>query len=95
MGKVFVTDLIAANDLSFIVYKLCLCNIKHTAILDIVKIPMIIEHIILLIFLEVLLIVLLGFGEILMTFFVVLLKCSLGGPYFTLFIRSDFISDDG
>ena len=45
LGKVFVTDLIAANDLSFIVYKLCFRNIKHTAILDIVKIPMTIEHI--------------------------------------------------
>ena len=45
LGKVFVTDLIAANDLSFIVYKLCFRNIKHTAILNTVKIPMTIEHI--------------------------------------------------
>ena len=44
LGKVFGTDLIATNDLSFIVYKLCLWNIKHTAILNIVKIPMTIEH---------------------------------------------------
>ena len=40
------------------------------------------------IFLYILLLVLLGFGEFLISFFIVLLKCSLGGPYFTLFTRS-------
>ena len=55
---------------------------------------MTIEHIILHIFLYVLLLVLLGFGEFLISFFIVLLKRSLDGPYFTLFMRSYFISDD-
>ena len=46
---------------------------------------MTIAHIILHIFLYIVLLVLLGFGEFLIPFFMVLLKCSLGGPYFTLF----------
>ena len=36
-----------------------------------------------------------GFGEFLISFFIVLIKCSLSGPYFTLFVRSYFISNDG
>ena len=39
--------------------------------------------------------VLVGFGEFLISFFIVLIKCSLRGPYFTLFVRSYFISNDG
>ena len=48
-----------------------------------------IVHIILHIFLYTLLLALLGL------FFIALLKCFLGGPYFTLFIRYYVISDDG
>ena len=39
--------------------------------------------------------VLVGFGEFLISFFIALIKCSLRGPYFTLFVRSYFISNDG
>ena len=44
MGKVFVTDLIADNDLTFIINTLSLWNIRHTTLLDVVKIPMAIEQ---------------------------------------------------
>ena len=63
----------------------------YNLIKNIIRIKINILHI----FLYILLLVLLGFGEFLISFFIVLLKCSLGGPYFTLFIKSYFISHGG
>ena len=47
------------------------------------------------IFLYILLLALLGFGEFLISSFMVLLNCSVAGPLFTLFIKSYFMSGDG